>query len=81
MLLILALIGLQLATLPEHPESVPINALVAVAGTPLEGSPPVEALELVCKRQTRFTERVPICSSELSKRSTSDLLLALACSS
>lgn len=26
----------QLATLPEHPESVPINALVAVAGTPLE---------------------------------------------
>jgi hypothetical protein len=26
---------------------VPINALVAVAGTPLEGSPPVEALELV----------------------------------
>ncbi len=25
----------QLATLPEHPESVPINALVAVAGTPL----------------------------------------------
>ena len=24
-----------LATLPEHPESVPINALVAVAGTPL----------------------------------------------
>ncbi len=37
----------QLATLPEHPESVPINALVAVAGTPLEGSPPVEALDLV----------------------------------
>ena len=25
----------QLATLPAHPESVPINALVAVAGTPL----------------------------------------------
>lgn len=24
----------QLATLPEHPESVPINALVAVAGKP-----------------------------------------------
>ena len=39
--------GLQLATLPEHPESVPINALVAVAGTPLEGTPPVEALDLV----------------------------------
>lgn len=26
----------QLATLPEHPESVPINALVAVKGTPFE---------------------------------------------
>ena len=26
----------QLATLPEHPESVPINALVAVKGTPLQ---------------------------------------------
>lgn len=25
-----------LATLPEHPESVPINALLAVKGTPLE---------------------------------------------
>ena len=25
-----------LATLPAHPESVPINALVAVKGTPLE---------------------------------------------
>jgi biotin synthase len=36
-----------LADLPEHPESVPINALVAVAGTPLEGRPPVEPVELV----------------------------------
>ena len=26
----------QLAILPEHPESVPINALVAVKGTPLQ---------------------------------------------
>lgn len=25
-----------LATLPSHPESVPINALIAVKGTPLE---------------------------------------------
>ena len=25
-----------LATLPSHPESVPINALVAVKGTPLQ---------------------------------------------
>lgn len=27
---------LQLATLVEHPESVPINALVAVKGTPMQ---------------------------------------------
>jgi biotin synthase len=36
-----------LATLDPHPESVPINALVAVEGTPLEGRPSVDPLELV----------------------------------
>lgn len=36
-----------LATLEPHPESVPINALVAVEGTPLEDLPPVDPLELV----------------------------------
>jgi biotin synthase len=36
-----------LATLDPHPESVPINALVAVPGTPLEDRPPVDPLELV----------------------------------
>jgi len=36
-----------LATLDPHPESVPINALVAVEGTPLEGRPLVDPLELV----------------------------------
>lgn len=35
-----------LANLEPHPESVPINALVAVAGTPLGERPPVEPLEL-----------------------------------
>lgn len=30
-----------LATLPAHPESVPVNALVPVAGTPLENQPRV----------------------------------------
>jgi len=34
-----------LASLPEHPESVPINALVRVEGTPLDDRPPVVALE------------------------------------
>lgn len=36
-----------LANLDPPPESVPINALVAVAGTPLANQPPVDALEMV----------------------------------
>jgi biotin synthase len=36
-----------LANLNPHPESVPINALVAVPGTPLEDAPPVDPLDLV----------------------------------
>ncbi|CAL1365994.1 unnamed protein product [Linum trigynum] len=36
-----------LATLPKHPESVPVNALVAVKGTPLEDQKPVEIWEMV----------------------------------
>ncbi len=37
----------MLAGLNPHPESVPINALVAVKGTPLEDRPPIEPIELV----------------------------------
>ncbi|CAM6129821.1 unnamed protein product [Calypogeia fissa] len=36
-----------LATLPEHPESVPVNALLAVKGTPLENQKPVEIWEMI----------------------------------
>ena len=36
-----------LATLPEHPESVPINQLVQVPGTPLDGTPRLDPLEFV----------------------------------
>ena len=36
-----------LASMEPHPESVPINALVAVEGTPLEEQVPVDPLELV----------------------------------
>lgn len=36
-----------LATLPEHPESVPVNALVPVEGTPLESQPLVSIWEMV----------------------------------
>ena len=36
-----------LANLDPHPESVPINALVAVPGTPLDARPPIDPLDLV----------------------------------
>jgi len=36
-----------LACMPRHPESVPINQLVQVEGTPLHGQPPLDPLELV----------------------------------
>ena len=37
----------QLATLQPHPESVPINMLVRVEGTPLAAVPPLDPLEMV----------------------------------
>jgi biotin synthase len=36
-----------LSTLPQHPESVPINALVRVKGTPLENQPKVDIWDMV----------------------------------
>ena len=36
-----------LATLPEHPGSLPVNALVPIRGTPLGDSPPIDGLEFV----------------------------------
>ncbi|CAK0739029.1 hypothetical protein CVIRNUC_001127 [Coccomyxa viridis] len=46
----------QLATLPEHPESVPINALVAVKGTPLQDQAPPSALDIIrCIATARIT--------------------------
>lgn len=38
---------LTLSTLPVHPESVPVNALVPVEGTPLEDQPRVSVWEMV----------------------------------
>jgi biotin synthase len=37
----------ELASLPTPPESVPINCLMPVRGTPLEMAPPVDSIELV----------------------------------
>jgi biotin synthase len=36
-----------LACLPEHPESVPINQLMQVPGTPLHGAAPVDPFDFV----------------------------------
>ncbi len=36
-----------LASLPEPPESVPINALVAVAGTPLADAAPIDPIDFI----------------------------------
>jgi biotin synthase len=38
---------MQLATLTPHPESVPINSLVPIPGTPLADLPPLDSSELV----------------------------------
>jgi len=37
----------QLANLPTHPQSVPVNNLVQVPGTPLDGAEPIDPLEFV----------------------------------
>ena len=37
----------SLATLPEHPQSLPVNALVPIEGTPLQDAAPVDDLEFV----------------------------------
>lgn len=36
-----------LSNMPKHPESVPINALVAIKGTPLENNPKVDIWDMV----------------------------------
>ena len=36
-----------LCTMREHPESVPINALVRIKGTPLENQPKIDIWEMV----------------------------------
>ena len=41
------LLLLELANLNPPPESIPINCLVPIAGTPLENAPPVDSVQLV----------------------------------
>jgi biotin synthase len=51
-----------LATLPAHPDSVPINRLVAIPGTPLEKAPELDSLEFV---RTIAVARLLMPGSEL----------------
>lgn len=51
-----------LAGFDPHPESVPINALVAVEGTPLAGRSPVDPLEMV---RTIATARIVLPTSRV----------------
>ncbi|MCL2011219.1 MAG: biotin synthase BioB [Cystobacterineae bacterium] len=53
---------LTLANQPEHPESVPINALIALPGTPLEGRPTPDAFEML---RTIATARLLMPTSKI----------------
>jgi biotin synthase len=55
----------QLATLDPHPESVPINLLVRVSGTPLADLPPEDPIELV---RTIATARILMPASTVRLR-------------
>ncbi len=67
-----------LATLPQHPESVPINQLVQVEGTPLYGTPPTDPFDFVrtiaCARITMPESRVRLSAG---RDAMSDELQAL----
>lgn len=71
-----------LATMTPHPESVPINALVAVKGTPLEEQPKIDPLDLVrmvaVARITMPKARVRLSAgrAELSREAQTLCLLA-----
>ncbi len=59
-----------LATLPEHPESVPINALVPVSGTPMENYTPPDSWEMIrviaCARVLMPKARIRLSAGRLT---------------
>ena len=69
----------QLANLPVHPESVPINRLVKVAGTPLESAEDINGIEFV---KTIAVARIMMPKSHVrlsaGRETMSDELQALA---
>lgn len=71
-----------LATLAPHPESVPINALVPVEGTPLGDRPLIDPLEFVrmiaCARILMPTSQVRLSAGRLSFSDEAQALAFLA---
>jgi biotin synthase len=71
-----------LANLDPHPESVPVNALVAVEGTPLAARAPVDPLELVrmiaTARILMPASKVRLSAGRLSLSREAQLLCFLA---
>jgi biotin synthase len=71
-----------LATMPEHPESVPVNALVAVEGTPLADQQPVQIWEMVrmiaTARITMPRARVRLSAGRVSMSPAEQALCFLA---
>jgi len=68
-----------LANLAEHPESVPINALVPIPGTPLEDAQPIDGIEFA---RSIATARILMPHSHVrlsaGREAMSDELQALA---
>ena len=71
-----------LAGLEPHPESVPINALMAIEGTPLEQQEPIDALEMVrtiaCARIMMPRSMVRLSAGRVDMTTESQALCFLA---
>jgi len=72
----------RLASFNPHPESVPINALVAVPGTPLEHQKPVEPLEMArmiaCARLLMPKSMLRLSAGRLQMSTEAQLLCFMA---
>jgi len=72
----------QLGRLDPHPESLPVNLLVRAPGTPLEGAPDLDPLELVrtvaCARIVAPRARVRLSAGRLSLTPEAQALCLMA---
>ncbi len=69
---------LQLANMEQHPDSVPVNLLVQVEGTPLDGVEPLDPLEFVrCIAVARIMMPVSLVRLSAGRESMSDEFQAL----